>query len=217
MRRVVAVLALVVAPTFACSDGAVAGNGVAKKERRDVGAFAAIDLTGHAAVVVEAGAPAIAVEVSGDENVVPMVTTTVKGDVLTIGWKDGVGARTKLPLRVDVKVPALRAAKVSGAGSTTVRGLTGAAFDASVSGAGSLLVAGAVDALTATVSGAGHVDAEKLAAKDVHASVSGAGGVVVAPTEKLKADVSGVGSVRYVGAPPTIEKNVTGVGSVGPK
>lgn len=209
------VLVVVLAPAAALAGlFSIAGSGVEKKEARDVPAFEEIDLGGQAKVVVEVGAAAQTVEVSGDDNLVALVETKVKGKTLKIGWTAKRGADPKLPPVVKIGVPKLVAVEVSGAGSLEATGVVGPAFQADVSGAGRVVLVGATDALKASVSGAGNVDAAKLVAKRVEASVSGAGDVLVAPVDELKAGVSGAGSVRYVGAPAKLEKNVSGVGAV---
>ncbi len=216
MRASIVVIALVAA---ACSGGlgSVDGNGVEQREARTVDAFDVVDLAGTGRVVVDVRPGAIAVTVTGDENIVPLVETRVDGKRLVVGWKNGKGGSSKVPLTVSVAVPSLVGARVSGAGTVEVNGIAGPMFEAGMSGAGTLRISGSVGELQAKLSGAGTLDAERLVADRVSVDASGAGSVVVAPVAALKASVSGAGHVRYVGAPPSIEKSVSGAGSVAPK
>ena len=67
------------------------------------------------------------------------------------------------------------------------------------------------------MSGAGNVSAGDLKAKDVDVTMSGAGNANVYASNKLDATISGAGSVTYAGDPPTVNKNVSGIGSIAKK
>src|SRR4051812_22937807 len=69
-----------------CSMGpAVKGSGVAKTESRQVGPFTRISIegSGNVVVTVDPTQPASLV-LKADDNILPLVETTVKGDTLVI-------------------------------------------------------------------------------------------------------------------------------------
>jgi hypothetical protein len=116
--------------------------------------------------------------------------------------------------RVIITVPALRRFNMEGAGETMLRGVAGDRFDVNYRGAGSMTIAGTVRQVNMQAQGVGEVDARKLIAQDANISFQGIGSVQVYASGKLEANVSGMGELSYYGHPKTINKTVTGIGSV---
>ncbi len=191
--------------------GGEQGNGKPKTEPRQVAAFSKIELSGAFHADITAGAPQ-AVEISGDDNLVPLVTTEVKGDLLQLGTTKPV--RPKLDLVAKLATPTLAAVSMSGASQLELRGISGDAFDLDVSGAAQGMAAGATHKLSIHVSGAAEIDASALAAEDVTVVVSGSGDLDVSATGVLDVSISGSGRVRYHGAPRELKKSISGSGTV---
>src|SRR5581483_1904312 len=61
----------------------VQGSGTAKTEKRDVARFTAIEANFHGVINVAAQAPA-SLSISGDDNIVSLITTEVKNGTLYI-------------------------------------------------------------------------------------------------------------------------------------
>ncbi|HEY6053958.1 MAG TPA: DUF2807 domain-containing protein [Gaiellaceae bacterium] len=194
-------------------NGRIEGSGAAMTETRSVGAFTRVELAGGATVHVHPGSPQ-AVTVSGDDNIVPLVTTRVENGTLVVDQEKNRNFATHEPLVVDVRAPGLTASVLSGAGSMTVDGVSGPTFTAEVSGLGSLDVAGAVLGLHADVSGSGSALLDHLVSKDATVVLSGMGSAHVFATHSLNASVDGMGSVVYGGNPQHVQKQVTGAGAV---
>jgi hypothetical protein len=72
---------------------------------------------------------------------------------------------------------------------------------------------GIARSLDVKVSGAGHIDAGELECKEVSFKIEGVGTGRVFATEKLYAQINGVGKIRYLGNPEVTE-NIDGLGSV---
>jgi hypothetical protein len=72
---------------------------------------------------------------------------------------------------------------------------------------------GVARSLDVEVSGAGHIDAGELECKEVSFKIEGVGTGRVFATEKLYAQINGVGKIRYLGNPEVTE-NIDGLGSV---
>ena len=210
---VVAIAALAALVDLAADDGdTMRGSGVEVTDQRELAPFAAIELAGANTVTVRVG-PAQAVAVTGDDNLVDNVSTTVRANRLLID--DRGGFDTEAPMSVTVSVPSLDALSLSGMGTVTVVGVTGPEFTADLSGTGTLVVSGSVDRLTATQSGFGTLELGGLAARDVIASLEGTGDVNLQATSTLDATLTGTGSIVYSGSPAVTTHN-TGVGSVTP-
>lgn len=193
------------------------GSGTAMTQARDVEAFDAIEIGGAFELIVHVDPTATQrVEVSGDDNIVPEVTTTVSGGELDIQIERDGMVRPKLDLRVEVWVPSLAGVEASGASEITVEGLHGERFELDLSGASDTNLRGSVDLFEVDISGASDLEARELHAKNVELELSGAGNAEVWASDRLDADVSGAGNVRYFGSTQEVHENVSGAGSVTP-
>lgn len=211
----IATAALVVAltrDTGSKSSSRIEGSGVSQTVSRAVPAFSKVELAGVGLVRVHPGSPQ-GVTVSGDDNIVPLVTTEVRDGTLVVGQKEG-SFSTRKPLVVDVRAPAVAGSILSGMGDLTVDGVSGRTFAVDLSGSGKLDVGGNVTALDATVSGTGAAQLEHLVTRDAKVVLSGLGSAHVFVTHSLDASVDGMGSVVYGGNPQHVQKQVTGVGAV---
>jgi hypothetical protein len=196
-----------------CNPYAIHGSGNAKTESRAVASFSKIDLTGSPDVEVTVG-PARSVAVTTDDNVLPIIETTVEGETLKIHSKRSYN--TSLGVKVIITVPALDGVAVSGSGNMQVAGLKTGEMDASVTGSGNVILSGVLDQLRGRIIGSGDLRAGDLAAKNVHVAVTGSGDATVRATEQLDASVTGSGNVRYSGKPPQVRHHVTGSGDIAP-
>src|SRR6266568_1526911 len=66
----------------------------------------------------------------------------------------------------------------------------------------------------AKLSGASDLKARALQARVVQISITGAGSAVVNATDTLRVAITGAGDVTYFGNPKTVEKHITGAGSI---
>jgi hypothetical protein len=210
MRNRAVALAVCLAGITGCHG--LGGSGIAKSETRPVPAITAIDIGGAVDLVVTVADQPPSLTIRGDDNLLPHLLTTVKGERLEI--HTDIDVSPKLPLRVAVTVPSLVGIHATGAAKIQVTGLHGDAFSLYASGAGTVELAGEVSQATIDVSGAAHVQAHALKAHTTKVELSGAANVTVFADHQLTVDVSGAGMVEYAGHPLKIEKSVTGVGVV---
>ena len=189
----------------------VQGSGVRATEVRTLPAFTAVDLTGSNNVTVHVGG-AQTVTVHGDDNLIRYVTTTVQDGTLAVSQSRSFSTRS--PMSVEITVPALDAATLSGSGVLTVAGVAADHFTVRAPGSGVLAVTGTATTLDATLSGTGDLRLDGLAAHDATVSVPGTGRLLVNASHSLDATVSGVGSIVYSGSPAEVTKDVTGTGSI---
>ena len=130
------------------------GSGVSATQTRTVLPFARIDLNGRSTVNVHVGGQQ-AVVVHADDNLIGRVTTEVRDGTLVIAEHGRFS--TLSPSRVDVTVPSLESAALSGSGHVNVVDVRTDRFTASDTGSGILTISGAVEQLTASLSGSGSV------------------------------------------------------------
>jgi hypothetical protein len=208
----------------------VEGSGTSKTEQRQVAPFERVEASGAIDVTVSAAERATCL-VSGDDNIVPLVQTTIRGSTLEIRTEKQV--RPKIPLKVRLTTPTLVDLALSGACEGDVRGLKGERLgvhlsgageidladvhferlDIDISGAGEAAASGTARKLVFEVSGAGDAKLGALCTEEAQVHVSGAGSAEVAVAKTLTAEISGAGSVGYLGD-PAVSRDVSGAGSV---
>ncbi|MCB9538503.1 MAG: DUF2807 domain-containing protein [Myxococcales bacterium] len=191
--------------------GGVAGSGVSKTEARTVPPFTKLAVGGDFQFEVTHGAEQ-KVELTADDNILPLLRTEVSGGTLTVEPKESIKPKVRPTLRLVVTQP-LAGLSASGSVEGSVRGITGEAFTLGMSGSGAVTLAGQTKTLTLKVSGSGTVRAADLAADSVTVGISGAGDAQVHAQRVLDVSVSGAGKVRYRGD-PNITKAISGAGSV---
>ena len=192
---------------------AVQGSGVQAREDRQVAAFESVSLAGSSDVEIVVG-PAQTVRVEADDNIVPLILTTVADNTLRISSTGSYNAKN--PVKLTITVPRLTAIASSGSGSMTARDITAGSFAASLQGSGSVSLAGAADELTADLQGSGSLSAAALTTTRATVSLQGSGGAEVHCREQLTASITGSGGVRYTGGAKDVTQNIVGSGKVSP-
>lgn len=211
MKLRIFVLFLITLVTASCTFWGVRGNGRVKSETRSISEFNSIDISGGFSIKVKVG-ESTSLRIKGEENLLPLVKTYIKGDRLIIDTKKSLSPRKEL--LIIITTPQLESLDCSGANDIEVEGINSNTFDLELSGACSIELSGYADKFRADLSGAGSIDAKNLESKKVYVSVSGAASANVFASEYLDASVSGVGSINFYGNPQSTNTNVSGVGSI---
>ncbi|GAB3261688.1 head GIN domain-containing protein [Chitinimonas naiadis] len=215
MRVLPVVMAAVMSVgAFAAS---IKGSGNVIEQTRPIGDFQTIRSEGAWSLDVKVG-PAPSLKIRADDNLMPLIETTVSNNQLFIRMKDSnqksISIGKNSSLRIELTVPKLTSYTHEGAGKASFHDLSGDKFTLAYEGAGLVTASGKVDKLTVQASGAGAVDFDELKARDVTVSLEGVGAVSVYASESLTASVDGIGSLTYYGKPGKISKSVSGIGSV---
>ena len=108
----------------------------------------------------------------------------------------------------------LAAEETGGAVQLTANQLSGPRFAFQSTGASHVTLDGNVDELLADMTGASELNASALQTKTAEISTTGAADAEIAVAETLKVAITGAGKVSYSGNPTTIEKHITGAGSI---
>lgn len=234
---VVAALALTVGASAGCSvviDG-VRGSGQVETEERSLDTFSSVVATGSGEVRITQG-DVQSVTVTAEDNLLPLLETQVRGGVLTLRVESGTSIRPTEPIVVDITVTELTRVETSGSADVVVDGW--GALDADIAssgsgdvvvddllaetltvgttGSGDVLVTGEVDVQRATTGGSGDYRACGLLTADADVETSGSGDAVVTVLDRLVADASGSGSIRYAGDPDEVSADSSGSGDVDP-
>lgn len=208
----------------------VEGNGVLATEERPVPGVTAVALATSGDLTVRFGSPA-SVSITAEENVLPRLTSTVRGSELGLGSEPFVSLRLHRPISYTLTVPELRSVTVSSSGSVTTPLVTAPTVHFTVSSSGSIVAAGveantlktvisssgnvrlgsgSVGTHTLTISSSGNLIADALRSTSSVVTLSSSGDALVWVTDTLDATLSSSGNLRYYGSPMV---NVTATSS----
>lgn len=195
---------------LACGRGQLAGSGHVKSESRSVQGFTQVTLASAGDLtLVQSGTESLTIE--ADDNLLPHLTSTVSGGGLTLGADAAM--HPSQPVRYTLSVKDLSELDLAGAGDVTGSGLHVSALHVRLTGGGRIKLAGQAQSADIELSGAGDVDGSQLATKTAKVTVSGAGRAIVQVSDTLEADVTGAGTVQYIGD-PKVTPHVSGAGAV---
>jgi hypothetical protein len=188
----------------------IRGNGHIKTDERTIGAFANIDAGGAFEIEWKSGAPALSV--TTDENLLAYVDNHISGDTLRLRTREQIWPTHGI--KVVISSPTRAGAKLSGAVKLTANQISGPKFALESTGAARVTLDGSIDELLADMTGASELNAGGLQTKTAEISTTGAADAEVAVAETLKVAITGAGKVSYSGNPKTIEKHISGAGSI---
>lgn len=193
-----------------CNWVGIQGNRHMKADLRPVSTFSNIDARGAFEIEWQNGPPTL--RIVTDENLLRYIKSDVTGDTLHLHSREQL--RPTHGVRVLITSPTREGAKITGAVKLTANQLSGARFAVESSGAARVTLDGTVDQLLADMSGASRLTASGLQTRTAEISTTGAGKAEVAVSEVLKVAITGAGKVEYSGNPATVEKHISGAGSI---
>ncbi len=166
-----------------------------------------------------------AISINGSGDVVGEQVKSDKLDIAIVGsgdvkFKSIRADQVKIAIRGsgDVAIDALDGklveASIQGSGDIKLPSLQAALVNISVRGSGDVYAAGTTDKVAVEIMGSGDVRTSKLVAREADVKITASGDAAVHAKEKLTANVSGSGDVRYAGSPSSISKTVRGSGSI---
>ena len=188
----------------------IRGNGHIKTDERTISAFGNIDAGGAFEIEWKSGAPALSV--TTDENLLAYVDNHISGDTLRLRTHEQIWPTHGI--KVVISSPTRAGAKLSGAVKLTANQISGPKFALESTGAARVNLDGSIDELLADMTGASELNAGGLQTKTAEISTTGAADAEVAVAETLKVAITGAGKVSYSGNPKTIEKHISGAGSI---
>ena len=188
----------------ACQWVGIRGNGHIKTDQRTIGPFANVDASGAFIIEWQSGAPTL--RITTDQNLLPYIESHIAGDTLHLDIREKVWPTHGI--KVVLSSPTRAGARISGAVKLTVKQLTGSKFALEATGASR------VEGLLADMTGASELQASGLQTTTAEISTTGAADAEIAVAETLKVAITGAGKVSYSGNPITIEKHITGAGSI---
>lgn len=210
------------------------GNEDVKTYEVAVNTINEIELSGNFNVTVH-HANTYKVAIDAESNIYDAITITEENGVLHIKHKNNITLLPSGGINVNVYTPSIARIKTAGASSihfkdemlsndnfvfesagSTSTNLKIKANQVTVNnaGAGDITLTGQANEIFIKSSGAASIDAGRLIAFDATIALSGAGSGTVYASKNLKATISGVGSITYLGNPINIDKKVNGMGNI---
>jgi putative autotransporter adhesin-like protein len=176
------------------------GSGRFVTETRPVSGFNSIDVSSAGSVTVTRG-EVESVEVTAEDNILPLVETHVVNDRLMLRMIAGAGSLTSHGVTYRIIAREVREIVGSGASRIDLPGLAAAQLLVHLSGASTLTASGSVDRLDVTLSGASRCRLSELDTRVVVATLTGASVGLVHADESLFVTASGASMLEYLGNP----------------
>jgi len=193
-----------------CRWAGIRGSGNIKTDERTIGAFANLRASGAFTIEWQNGAPAL--RITTDENLLPYIDSQLDGDTLRLRTREHIWPTHGI--KVLISSPTRAGARISGAVKLTANQLSGPKFAFEATGASQVKLDGSVDQLLADMTGASELNASGLQTRTAELSTTGAADAEIAVSETLKVAITGAGKVTYSGNPKTVEKHISGAGSI---
>jgi hypothetical protein len=190
----------------------VPGSGASRSEIRQVGDFKSVTLNAVADVSISSG-DKVQVTITADDNILPLLKTTVQNGTLQIGSIQDYNSKSGV--KIAITMPSICGIVLNGVGDITIDQVHGDALDVQLRGSGTLLARGNSPKLSASLAGVGNLNLSEWASQLVSVQMSGSGSAKVDASQSLDATLSGVGNVQYKNHPSLqLVTHISGVGNI---
>lgn len=210
------------------------GSGKIIQDNREITTFGKINVNGPFEIdLVQSQANTISIE--GDDNIISIITTEVKGDTLFISTLNEQPVKSSRRQKVKFKIPyqslygislvgsgkitsnkIIRSdnfkVTVDGAGSITVS-VNAKNIDSWVLGPGSICLKGTAQKFMCKVVGSGVIQGYELESENVVAFISGSGNAKVNSISAISGKIIGAGNITFSGEPKEKALKLLGSGS----
>ena len=193
-----------------CDLVGIRGNGHVITDQRPVTDFAEVAASGGLRIEWHSGPPSLSI--TTDQNLLSHIENRIEGKTLRLRTHDRL--RPTHGIKVSISSAQLEGADLRGAVDLIVKNISGSKFYVRASGASDITVDGRVEEFLADLTGATDLRAKDLKTKSTEISSTGASSAKISVSETLRVSITGAGDVTYYGNPKTIEKHVTGAGSI---
>ncbi len=230
-KIIISIVILTSMGLMSCEKHRIEGNHHETTEVRTLSGFDDVRASGSFEVDIHKDSIS-RVEIHAEENIIPYIETQLSGNVLHIGVKGNHNLRPNTSIHVDVYLPVLTAAHLSGSGSVSTDTFDVQTMEASVSGSGDFIlrthaqqlyvdisgsgnfdVAGSAKQADYTISGSGDIHGINMLVDTCYATISGSGNMYVNAIDLLDVHISGSGNIYYTGS-PAMNLHISGSGQL---
>jgi hypothetical protein len=214
MRKVQLLLVLVVAVIEAQCDYSpgIRGSGNLISESRTASGFTGVSLKGTGQVVIDMNGTE-SLMITADDNLLPYLTSEIKGDQLILGTKDNTNISPSKDVVYKVTAKNVDSIELGGSGDIDAKGINTDRLKILLGGSGNISIAGAAERQEITLAGSGNYRAEKLKSTTATINLLGSGDADLDASETLNVNIAGSGSVKYTGD-ARVTQTILGSGSV---
>jgi len=226
------IITLLIAESCKKKTTCIDGNGNVIQEQRDMDAFKDLLIEGAFKTTIYQTQNST-VDLFAESNIIPIITTVVNNQLLTISVAGGQCYHTTQPVEVYVNSPDYETITANSSGDVNLSnlsldnltynqngsgdlngifGLDKITFN--LSGSGNATLVGSASQGDLKLSGSGNIYASDLAIETVYANSSGSGDMHLRVNTFLDVTISGSGNVYYKGNPGTINSTITGSGQL---
>jgi hypothetical protein len=181
----------------------VVGSGHLATESRPVHGFTAVEVTAAGHLIVEqTGLESL--EVTAEDNVLPLVRSEVRNSRLVLGFEPGASVTVTREVLFHLTVRELTAVDASGASRVEIRGVDTTGLTLRVSGASDVSATGRAGRTELDLSGASRSEAPDLQNRELTANLSRASYALVRASDSLVVSASGASILEYLGDPDLV-------------
>ena len=193
-----------------CRVAGIIGNGHVVTDTRQIADFSEIEANGGFRIEWRTGSPSLTI--TTDQNLLQYISSENDDQRLLLHSRGNLWPSHNITVVITSRQRS--GAKLTGAARLTADQLSGPNFAVESTGAAQVHLSGKVDDLITDMTGASKLDAESLQTRTAEISSTGASKAEVTVSESLRVSITGAGKVVYSGNPPTVEKHVSGAGSI---
>ncbi len=169
-------------------------------ESREVADFTGVVLNTVGRVVIRhTGSESLAI--TTDEDLLPHLTSEVRGGRLILGREPGFSFDTETEILFEVTVIELDEIAVSGVGTVEATGIDAELFTVDIEGVAVVSAEGSADRQAVEISGVSAYRAKELGSRVVDIDVLGVSVASVRVSDELSGRVAGVSTLEYIGNP----------------
>jgi len=176
--------------------GCVQGQGPVTSETREIGAFSRIEASAGIRVVIRIG-PAEAIEVSAQQNLLPVIATDLRGGTLSIEARDDF--TTVEPVTVTVVIPALDGITLSGGARADIEGLDAESLELRIRGGAQVTAAGSVHRVALDADGGATARLEDLSIRAATVSIDGGATATLTASDEVTGTAAGGSRLTVLG------------------
>ena len=193
----------------------IKGNGNIKTEARSLEKFKAIKISGAFDIAAQKGDKAN-IKITCDGNLLPHILSKISNGELSIAPDSPVSSKNKIRIELCISGEVNRI-EMSGACTAVFKDMAASSLLLNLDGTSSATLFGKADSFEVDMNGISSLKADELKAKVTSVSVSGTCKADVFASEKLTANISGIGTVNYYGNPKDIVKEISLLGQLNKK
>jgi hypothetical protein len=213
MKKLLSLSVLTLLFTAACHHGMgseVKGSGNRQTQTRQVAPFTSISSEGAFTIEVVCQKD-LSLEVEGDDNVLPLVSSEVSGGVLRLSNTRSYSVNE--PIKFRITVPNLEGLTVNGAGKFEISEMNNEKFEIDANGTPAINVSGSTKVVDIDTNGAAKIDTHNLRAARAVVDSKGVSKVDLGVSDQIDVTVSGPSHVTYRGD-PVVNKTIHGPGRI---